>query len=61
MLQPIPKQLQSLQQGTCDRCKQERHLKQVVTLELLVSPFEEQLDWLSQLQALQGGVLGDRI
>lgn len=45
----------------CDRCKEEAHLKQVVTLELLVSPFEEQLDRLSQLVALQGGVLGDCI
>ena len=44
-----------------DRCEEEAHLKQVVALELLVSPFEQQLDWLSQLLALQGGVLGNRI
>lgn len=42
-------------------CEEEAHLKQVVALELLVSPFEQQLDWLSQLLALQGGVLGNRI
>ena len=59
--QPTPDQHQSLQQGMWDRCEEEAHLKQVVALELLVSPFEQQLDWLSQLLALQGGVLGNRI